>query len=563
MTRLLPLLALAAGCTASLNVGGPCKDFDTGEEPCRQQLYFPTGVAVDPDADSNVIYVTSSNADLRYSGGTVAAIDLKRFECALGWAHAGKLPDGEGCDSLLVSLYLKNSNTLVKAGDQAKVFHLLDPDPTDDQNRTVVEADAASCHIDLLDPRVLECDETRFVTSAVKIGNFSGSIRVQGPIGGFDHRLWLPVRGDPSLTFVHVKKPSKSDKNAPSGAILSCPDPQNGDPARRLDSCNAQRVTVRDFHTSCMTDMDCPNGVSCSSGKCATVPLPPEPFGLYLDEGPGYSRLAVSHLLGGEVTLINAGSASPASTDKIVPTDRIVLDVRGGFFPADGSGRRGAFALAPIHPGAPVGTPSYWYVTSRISPSVAMFRVADVNLILPAPGFTAGGGPFFAGDDVRDVVVQPDGARAFFVQNHPPALFTLDTRPQESSQSGYPQNEIVDIVDVCQGPSHLGLRRWTEAGAPGAEDRVVTRVYVVCFTTGQVAVVDPDLATVADTILVGRGPNDIAFNFANDDTTVAHRRAFVTNFTDSTISVIDLERGSSTENRVIARIGVSSPPVGQ
>jgi hypothetical protein len=584
MTRFSPLLLLTfCGCTSQLNVGGPCAPFGTGEEPCRQQVYFPTGVAIDPSAD--VLYVSSSNADLRYSGGTVAAIDLVRYECAVRYATAGAFVAGDPCLNLDPFALPLTDGTPFQANGVVQKFKLTDPDPTDAQGRTVVQVDAASCNHDLLDPRIVECDESRFVTSAVKIGNFAGSIRVQLRQGDFDRRLWLPVRGDPSITFINVKRkydgmPAPSSPvhdKLPSVAHLDCPDAQNPNPARTLDDCNAQRVTVRDFHGSdgkplpaCTADTDCPTGVSCQNAQCKPIPLPPEPFGLYLDVGPkvngapAYERLAVTHLLGGEVTLINAAANSPASTSDITPSENIVLDVHGGLFNADSAGRRGGFALAPLHPGAPLSQPSYWFVTSRLNPAVAMFRVADVSsLILPAPGFTLNNGPYLLGDDVRDLAVQADGNRAFFIENHPPSLFTVDTRPIESSSTGFPTNQVVDIVDVCQGPSHLGLRQWTEAGGPDAPDRVITRLYVVCFQTGQVAVIDPDLAIITDTILVGRGPNDIAFNFGDgiQPATPLPRRAYVTNFTDSDVSVIDLERGSPTENRVISRIGLTSPPV--
>jgi DNA-binding beta-propeller fold protein YncE len=84
-------------------------------------------------------------------------------------------------------------------------------------------------------------------------------------------------------------------------------------------------------------------------------------------------------------------------------------------------------------------------------------------------------------------------------------------------------------------------------------------------------VVDPDRAGVDETILVGRGPNDFAFNFSSVnpdgsldtdlDVQPIHKRAYVTDYTESTISVIDLDPGSMTENRVVARIGLPSPPV--
>src|SRR5687767_12810980 len=106
--RSAALLLLLSGCNPQLNVGGPCAPFNTGEEPCRQQLYFPTGVAVDPLGD--VLYVASSNADLRYSGGTVSSFDLRRFECALGFARGGALPAEWGCDALSYDLPDENGN---------------------------------------------------------------------------------------------------------------------------------------------------------------------------------------------------------------------------------------------------------------------------------------------------------------------------------------------------------------------------------------------------------------------------------------------------------------------
>src|SRR5207248_267331 len=104
----------------------------------------------------------------------------------------------------------------------------------------------------------------------------------------------------------------------------------------------------------------------------------------------------------------------------------------------------------------------------------------------------------------------------------------------------------------CQGDSHLVLANWTEPGAPGAPLRPVTRLYVVCFTSGQMLIVDPDLAIVIDVVTIGQGANAIAFR--PEPTGNPPRRAYVSNYVEQTISVLDLERGSSTENRVIARI---------
>jgi hypothetical protein len=199
-----------------------------------------------------------------------------------------------------------------------------------------------------------------------------------------------------------------------------------------------------------------------------------------------------------------------------------------------------------------------------LNPTVAMFRVEGARVI-PAGSFSIAAGPYLSGADVRGVTVQADGARSFFIDNMPPSLFTVDSRTIAASgaDDGFPANEVVDIVDVCQGPSNLAQRTFTEAGAEGAPPRTITRVYVVCFITGQVAIVDPDLASLVDVIQVGSGPNDITFNFGDGLPEPAHRRAYIDVYTDSTVAVVDLDRGSPTENRVIFRIGRRQPPVSQ
>jgi hypothetical protein len=286
--------------------------------------------------------------------------------------------------------------------------------------------------------------------------------------------------------------------------------------------------------------------------------IPPEPFGLQLDDGmlasgAPYARLLVSHLAGGQVTVIDPDAADASHA---------VQYVSSSFFVADPNGRHGAFALAPQLPHHP-STP--WYLTSNIQPTIATFRVADANVVVPSVTFSVSGA-FNSGADVRDIAFEPGGNRAFLTENNPPSMVVLDTRTLPSgAQPGVPANVVTDIVDVCQQPAHLGVRRTLAAGAAGAPPFLATRVYVVCFLANQMMVVDPDRAIVNDTILVGRGPNDVAFNFASDgddavDAPPLHRRAYVTAYTESAISVVDLDPGSPSENRLVARIGLPSPP---
>jgi len=68
LLRLLGLgLALAAPA---------CNFGESGVPPPSDQIFLPTGLAVDPEG--RWLYVVSSNFDLRYNAGTVAAVDLQK-----------------------------------------------------------------------------------------------------------------------------------------------------------------------------------------------------------------------------------------------------------------------------------------------------------------------------------------------------------------------------------------------------------------------------------------------------------------------------------------------------
>ena len=55
----------------------------------------------------------------------------------------------------------------------------------------------------------------------------------------------------------------------------------------------------------------------------------------------------------------------------------------------------------------------------------------------------------------------------------------------------------------------------------------------------------------------------MAFNFDSDHPLTTGRRAYVTNYLDMNVTVLDLQPGSPTENRVIGRIGATQPPAVQ
>jgi hypothetical protein len=369
------------------------------------------------------------------------------------------------------------------------------------------------------------------------------------------------VRGDPSITWIDVKFPvdvkfplDPAALDSP-GVLLCVDDPASLTMRKGYDpATNTTRSPAGCDNSHHIQQFKCEGLPTCGQGDDkGLTQIPNEPFGMAIDESKGANRLLVSHLTSGQVSVI--------STNKIDDNTKSLqlLSESSAFFPADSAGRHGAFALAQQNPSDPH---SLWYLTSNVNPQMATFRVSDSNLVIQTTLF---GVPSFArGVDLRDIHFDPSGNRAFVTENDPPSVVVLDTRPQPNT-GGFPANIVTDIIDVCQTPSHMGVRRVVRAGAPGEPVQLKTKLVVVCFLSSQVMLVDPDRPGVDDTIFSGfSGPDDITFNFPNDGDaepkalTWAH--AYVTNYSESTIAVVDLQPGSPTENRVIARLGF--PPGG-
>lgn len=509
---LFALAVLVGGCHWKLN--------DPGTDPKPDQLYFPDGIAMDPGG--RFAYISNGNADLRYGGGTVMMADMLAFECSI--ARFRQLnPTQPGVVTALPA----------GCGDPAQW----------DLGIT-----QSLCRPDPLDPSIVDCDESGFIrgNATVRIGNFAGSMRVRvdprDPAN--KRRLFVAVRGDPSITMIDVDL----SKEATTQRMLNCYDPGHTLPPVAAPGGRPPSPTPCDV-SALAQQFYCQGLPTCTLGRDNAGPtqLPTEPFGMELDEARG--RLLVSHLASGQVSLL-AVDGAPATA---------LQSTSAPFFPLDSSGRHGAFALAKQHP---EDKASSWYLTSNLSPEISTFRIADADLIIGQNVFALSAS-FAMGGDVRDIAFDIGGNRAFVTDNNPPTALVIDTRPV-AANANQPANTVTDIVDVCQVPSHLKVMRLALPGAPGAPAYRKTKLVVVCFLSSQIMVVDPDRPGVDDTIFSGMGgPNDIDFNFFGDGGQPVGgigRHAYVTNFSESTVAVVDLEPGSPTENRVIARLGF--PPDG-
>ncbi len=199
-SRRRPVGARSLGLLAGVVLLAGCGNANIGRPPEERELFFPSGLLLDPRADegerAKYLFVVNSNNDLRFNAGTVVAIDLDRFFSK--WAI-----DQE---SFLVDPYCDpNGRCVLDVGSDVD--------------------DELPCRRLALLPQVVECDERPFIPAGAftRIGDFGTVLTSscndpdRAPGEGCERpRLWLPVRGDPSVTFIDIL-PRDGAMDEPSG----------------------------------------------------------------------------------------------------------------------------------------------------------------------------------------------------------------------------------------------------------------------------------------------------------------------------------------------------------
>jgi DNA-binding beta-propeller fold protein YncE len=543
------VLALALGLSLSA-----CATENPGVDPVRNRFYFPSALAL--DGEWPVLYLANANADLKYNGGTVNMIQLDRLPADLTQVGAA-----------------------VKAG-------------------------TLGCHSDPYDATIWECYEEQFINSAatIRIGNFPADMRVSPPAFGRQvrqRRVFVPARGDNVLLWaVAVKNPDGNYDlrcTAPTGAcapeaIGDCPvwdcdddistpdntmphkvdyspdrlkqlpqepygieynpvvpvwiDKDGGrrtcvDQALPAVSCDCTRVCCSE------TDRDCclppPSDTfscldTCGNGKCdtddpkkvETCSNCPQDCGVCpaSTQQQVSDHVYVGHALNGEVSLFTSD-----------PSGVFLRDFRNGFFNTV-SGITGAFSLATRRPG---DDQSFTYVSSKVDTNLASFRILEDRRVIDATRAPLGG-VVNPANDARGLAFGPGGDRLYIVDRQPSTLIAMDM--SQAPGSALPRQQTLWAVPVCSEPSLVKL-----GPDPSQPDQPLARLaYVVCFSSGQIFVVDTADGKLVDEIVTGKGPNGLAIDSAN-------KRAFVANFLDNTIGVIDLDPSHPSYNRMVLRIG--------
>lgn len=533
--RVVWLAGWVAGLVGGLLLGG-CTLHQAGVTPPDNRVFFPSGGVVDPDG--GWLYVVNSNSDLRYNAGTIVAIDLQK---------------------------VKDKYSIA-----TRSTPLCSYDP-----RYEPPAAAQEPCWDTTDPNILNIDDQSVIDhdSTVRIGSFAGTPLIQtftdqpdkadptAPSHVVDRRMFVPVRGDTSITFMNLAHVTTGQRFYCTGDRAS-PDPvtrsEVGTPLATqapFAQCDTHWRITREYDP--LEDPDSP---------FANVPddqitkLPDEPYSLVLDDTT--NLLFVGHLRG-YVSLIDAAIDAPREAPALV-------NVNNGVVSADATGAIGITGLT-IHPnGSSCGKEIY--ASSRFSPQASAFVVyglSDIRcqghdngsvdgeglVIVPNGAHLSTG---VAGSDTRGIAFVnskyvPPGAllpplpqnqnsspdRAFLIQRNPPTLVGIDLSTQLP----------LSTMEICQGPTQL-VQPTDPDGNPLFGEPLL---FITCFDSGELYIVDPSVPQIRTIIPVGREPINTVFD-AHDPT-----RAYVMTFGENNVSVVDLDPTSPTVNRVIERIGYPSP----
>jgi hypothetical protein len=532
----VPLMAVGALCLAG------CYSTGDGPDP-TSGLYFPVGVAVSPGG--HALYVANSDFDLQFNGGTVQAYHLDDIR---NFLHPVWSQDSSNAAN----------TTCVELG--------LGPDT----NQLLYPGACGALNLDAPPPKYFATDDNkgRPLAGIAKIGAFATDLLfvcrpssdlttssadcsrgVGDPMGA---RLFVPVRGDPSLTFFDVDDDRLGQQQT---FRLDCG--QAGNNGR----CN-------DDHRTGIDPNDNTRGLK----------LPAEPFSIAVSDRA--DAIAISHQIpGGAVSLFTGQGVGGGSVMDVKP--RLEFVATG--LPAGATG----LAALPIPAvvsalGQETNYQEGFVATYRGAAQADIFRFFDDRLAAPARPFLArvsafGLGATPSGLDSRGIAIDrgPRSQRATCERSCaaddtdclaecsriPLSLFVtnrfgsvggalLAGEVSTLNPTGSSENLLFyESVPLAQGASRIVVGK-----IRNREGNDETRVFAICFDARVIFVYDPERRRVDGQIRTGRGPHALAMD-PNEPI------AYLAHFTDSYIGLVDLDQShSGTYASVVATIGMPTPP---
>ncbi len=564
---------------ASLGLSA-CYSAGDGTDPPKKSFYFPVGVTV--SRGGSVMYVVNSDFDLQWNGGTVQAYDLNLIR-----RHT-VLAIKDPTDPAL---------PLLRPGVQGQCPN----------NPPISRSNGTGFRQPLGETCAPPVDSTVYVRDSVIIGAFATDLQLSRS----STRLFMPVRGDASLTWIDV---APDDPNAVPPA-----DPTAAYAPWALD-CGVRVNNRCDGAHHSGNNPDEP-------GNTRHIAMPGEPFGMAQSEDG--TIITITHQNDTKTSLLSTGlpvctdTGGPVTCAATPPTAPALQFVVDGL-PTGGNG----IAAIPHDPLAFAGTvpprPAFLQ-TSRTTAELDLLRyysdqgsATESSLLRPylvkesTFGLTASAG----GSDSRGIVIDPtprlacEGsvppadpgarpprsagdveqdmincarlpARVFFANRTPASLLLGEIgEPSAAGDGTYDADRLVIYGNkpLSVGPSRLYL-----APIVDQDGNYSLRVFIVCFDSALLYIYDPEAQRVENIIHVGGGPFSMAFDpFTLQDVAnrakvlpdtdrqpdldlKKYRFAYIASFTNSFMQVIDLDNSrvdKSTFENVVYTLSEPTTPKG-
>jgi hypothetical protein len=526
-TTLLALTTLQLGCFTGAE----------GRQPDPAQIYFPTGVLASPGGTA--LYVANSDFDLGFAGGSVQVLDLRALR---------------GATRVVVDV--------IAAHDPAK-------DPPLDMNAVCDAAGVAKNPDEWLNPGpCAPFDVAPFVKSTAFIGAFaSGLLLVHDP-DAQHARLFVPVRGDPSITYFEVDDDREAAEPGGEGFVpgfgLDC---QIGDDRFCNDAFRLGRDPDRNLRgVQLPTD---PVGIAATADGRAIVTAhqTEASASLLINDWGARPELvfSLSNLANGptEVATIPEPAFVALAREDAAAGGRL-FSYRTGFSVT----YRNAAEIDQLRyvPDSGAAPPRPFLVRGEAFPITTNASAFDSRGIALLDTDRAACEASCAG--VADalgcnVACAEEIPVELFMANRDPAallvgqLQTVVNRGEGDVVTGAAEATIIyDQIALAFGPSRV------EAGkVVDKNGELVDRVFAVCFDSRSIYVIDPVAKRTEAVIHTGRGPHDVGFDTGVDAAGERFSFLYVGHFTDSYLGIVDLDmRRSLTYGQMFASVGTPTPP---